>query len=64
MKFSSVPLALFAASTVALPTTEVEKRAAVNSGALDLIGELEGFRSNFYTDTVGHQAIGRFPELC
>lgn len=59
MKFYSAAVALFAAGAIALPTTEVEKRASVNSGALELIGELEGFRSNFYTDTVGHQAIGK-----
>ncbi|KAJ5967116.1 hypothetical protein N7501_003364 [Penicillium viridicatum] len=58
MKFYSAAVALFAAGAIALPTTEVEKRASVNSGALDLIAELEGFRGNFYTDTVGHQAIG------
>lgn len=59
MKFTTAVVALFAAAAVALPT-EVEKRASVNNGALDLIGELEGFRANFYTDTVGHKAIGEF----
>ncbi|KAJ5183822.1 hypothetical protein N7492_001438 [Penicillium capsulatum] len=63
MKFTTAVVALFAASAMALPTesvetAEVEKRAAVNDGTLELIGSLEGFRPNFYTDTVGHKAIG------
>lgn len=62
MKFTTAVVALFAACAMALPT-EVEKRAAVNAGGLDLIGELEGFRANFYTDTVGHKAIGKFTPI-
>ncbi|KAJ5818839.1 hypothetical protein N7474_004430 [Penicillium riverlandense] len=57
MKFSTSVLALFALSAAAVPHIKV-KRAAVNQGALDLIAHLEGFRANFYTDSVGDTAIG------
>ncbi|KAJ5232845.1 hypothetical protein N7468_005801 [Penicillium chermesinum] len=56
MKSTPVIIALCIASAIAVPHV---KRAAVNSGTLDLIGELEGFRKNFYTDSVGHTAIGK-----
>lgn len=36
----------------------LQKRAWVNQGAIDLIASLEGFRSDFNTDSVGHTAIG------
>ena len=50
-------ISLCAVGVVAVPHV---KRAAVNEGTLDLIGDLEGFKKNFYTDSVGHTAIGKF----
>ncbi|KAB8068806.1 lysozyme-like domain-containing protein [Aspergillus leporis] len=55
MKFSVAAIPLFALIAAALPS-EVIRRGA-NDGTVDLIGELEGFRSNFYTIN-GHKTIG------
>lgn len=57
MKFTPAIVALWAVTAVAIPHV---KRAAVNAGTLNLIGDLEGFKQNFYTDSVGHTAIGRY----
>jgi hypothetical protein len=57
MKFSVAAIPLFALIAAALPS-EVIRRGA-NDGTVDLIGELEGFRSNFYTIN-GHKTIGTF----
>lgn len=57
MKFSSAVSLLFAASAIAVPHIP-RKRASVNAGTIDLIASLEGFRANFYTDSVGDTAIG------
>lgn len=65
MKFSIAAIALFTLSAVALPATVVRRGAS--AATVSLIGEVEGFRADFY-DMMGHKTIGmsflsRFPSL-
>ncbi|OGM44208.1 hypothetical protein ABOM_007693 [Aspergillus bombycis] len=55
MKFPIAAISLFALSAVALPAAVVRRGAS--AATVSLIGEVEGFRADFY-DMMGHKTIG------
>ncbi|KAE8415188.1 lysozyme-like domain-containing protein [Aspergillus pseudocaelatus] len=55
MKFSIAAISLFALSALALPATVV--RRGTSAATVGLIGEVEGFRADFYV-IEGHKTIG------
>ncbi|MCJ1326126.1 hypothetical protein MMC10_002790 [Thelotrema lepadinum] len=60
MKVNAALLSAFALGATAIPTSQIlEKRVAapVNTGGINLIESLEGFKPNFYTIN-GHKTIG------
>jgi hypothetical protein len=60
MKFTYTILPLLALGVSAAPSTTLEARnaAPINTGAINLIESLEGFRADFYYIN-GHKTIGK-----